>query len=585
MSVKPINVSGKLLSLFGRSRKRQFVGILAAIVALATAEVLSVFSILPFLSLASDPGKISQTPYVSDLSGLFSNERNFLIALAAVVMGVMLFTSVMQVVVLWLQQRFAWSVNREFSERLVTNYLHAPYGYFLSRNTADLKRYVQTEVENAVRSGLIPFLTIVQKSISAGLIVLLLIFQAPGAALLAFLLFGGSYLIVFWYSRRKLKLLSSQISTSDRERYHIVTEAFGSPKLTKLAGLEEFFLGKFRPTITSYCDGQSSAAVYRLIPKYCLEAIAFSAILLFAIYLIAVRDNFSECVPLLGLFAFAGYRLMPSLQAIYGNGAGLKVSWPRIEQVLDELSTVRSPQNQDGCSFSISSECDRAIDLKEIAFQYSSEGSQLFDGLSLTIPVNSVVGFLGSTGVGKTTLVDLILGLLAPTSGQAIVFGHELTTQSQRWWQSQVGYVPQEIYLADSTLAENIAYGDPEPSMSRIKEAASLANVSEFIESLPEKYQTEVGERGVRISGGQKQRIGIARALYRNPKLLVFDEATSSLDTETEGVVMEAIYRLAGNRTIILIAHRLSTLRDCTQVYRMEEGGVLTPLEPQDLLT
>ena len=308
------------------------------------------------------------------------------------------------------------------------------------------------------------------------------------------------------------------------------------------------------------------------MPRFVLEAIAFGGILLIILYILANTGSVNDAIPIISLYAFAGYRLMPAIQVIYLSSTRLKFVGPALDKIINDIKNLKPlnlNQNQGVLNF------NKAIDLKNISYNYPNSQRTSLKNINLSIPNSSRVGIMGQTGCGKTTMVDIILGLLDPEKGTLEVDGQIIKDQNRRSWQRSIGYVPQQIYLSDDTIAANIAFGvDPKDiNKDLVERASKIANLHEFvINELPDQYETSVGERGIRLSGGQRQRIGIARALYHNPKVLILDEATSALDDQTEKVVMEAIHNLDKNITIIIIAHRLSTIKNCDIVYLLEKG-------------
>jgi len=311
-----------------------------------------------------------------------------------------------------------------------------------------------------------------------------------------------------------------------------------------------------------------------------LEVVAFGGIILIAVYLIAVQNNLQQVIPMLGLYAFAGYRLMPALQQAFNGIASARFNIAALDAIHRGLENqVAEPVHTNGRTAENQQEfvlpLNKRLVLDQVSFTYPGAKEAAIQHLSLEIPAHTTVGFVGKTGSGKTTTVDLILGLLRPQEGMISVDGTPLQGDAVRHWQQNIGYVPQHIYLADDTVARNIAFGvaEDEIDLDAVRDAARRAHIADFIESdLPEQWETVVGERGVKLSGGQRQRIGIARALYHNPSVLVFDEATSALDQKTETDVMEAIYELEGNHTILMIAHRLSTVQRADKIVMLERG-------------
>lgn len=383
-----------------------------------------------------------------------------------------------------------------------------------------------------------------------------------------------AYALVFKATRRYLARIGVERVKSNQARFTAVSEAFGASKEVKVGGLEQTFVRRFSEPAETYARHQASAQVIAQLPRFALEAIAFGGMLLVVLYLLAQKGNFANALPIIALYAFAGYRLMPALQQVYSAATQLRFAGPALDALHADLMNLQPESSSVSQGTMVLRE---AIQLDGIEYTYPNASKPALKDLSLMIPAKSTVGLVGSTGSGKTTTVDLILGLLEAQKGTLSVDGQVITQENRRDWQRCLGYVPQQIYLADDTVAANIAFGlqANEIDQSAVEHAAKIANLHEFVvNELPQQYQTTVGERGVRLSGGQRQRIGIARALYHSPQVLILDEATSALDNLTEQAVMEAVYNLGHEITIILIAHRLSTVKDCDAIFLLEKGAL-----------
>jgi ATP-binding cassette subfamily C protein len=356
--------------------------------------------------------------------------------------------------------------------------------------------------------------------------------------------------------------------------------------------VEPYFFQQYASSSGTFARLNVFASVIGQLPYYIMEAVVFGGLLLFVVISLHGGENVATIIPLVSLYAFAGKRMMPALQIIYFSVTQIYYSQAILDKVYQDMiegnllgepilfSSKPTSEEEVAITF------QRELSLKDISFAYADNGKNVIDSLSLDIPKGSVIGFVGATGSGKTTLVDILLGLLIPQSGSILVDDIPLNRSNLHAWQRNIGYVPQEIYLSDDTLRKNIAFGVPDKDIddNRVSRAARMAALDAFVNSLPQRYHTIIGERGVRLSGGQRQRIGLARALYRNPEVLVLDEATSALDGHTEERVLEAIRRASESRTVIMIAHRLNTLKDCDTIYMMEEGRFTASGTYDDLL-
>jgi len=418
-------------------------------------------------------------------------------------------------------------------------------------------------------------MNLVAQSTVALALLILLITVDPMLALNVGVVLGLAYAGIFAFMSGWLKRLGQARIDANKERFTAVSEAFGAAKEVKVGGLEQAYIQRFAKPAEIYAKGRATVDVITQLPRFALEAIAFGGMLLVILYLMAKSGSFASALPIIALYAFAGYRLMPALQQIYGALTRLRFAGPALDALHQDLVSLQAADAQPGRLSPLP--LTQAIRLNHVSYRYPNAPQSVLKDIDLTIPAHSTVGFVGATGSGKTTTVDVILGLLKPQEGALNIDGQPITAANRRQWQRAIGYVPQHIYLADDSVAANIAFGVNAKDIDQeaLERAAKIANLHEFVvNDLPQGYTTTVGERGVRLSGGQRQRIGIARALYHNPQVLILDEATSALDNLTEQAVMEAVNNLGHNITIILIAHRLSTVRQCDQIYLLERGEV-----------
>jgi ATP-binding cassette subfamily C protein len=565
------------------ARERRYLYLLfGAVLVMAGLEVVSVASIMPFLSVAADPASVQENVYLSwafEVFG-FSSTNTFLIALGLGALVALVVSNAFIIFTTWALFHYVWGRNHSLSRRLLRSYLYRPYEYFLTRNSADLGKNILEEVKEVTNSMLLRALKGGAKSIVALAIIGFLFFVDPLVAFMVTLILGVSYAGMYYAVRSRLDRTGVERVESNSKRYQFVSEAFGGIKEVKLQGKEDAFLAQYDAPSKRYAHVQANYRVLQEAPRYILEAVAFGGIILIAVYLIAVQDDIRQVIPMLGLYAFAGYRLMPALQQAFKGIASARFNTAALQALHHDLrrrDSVPSYVSKNGDNNETSGLLtleDRLL-MDNVSFRYPGGKEPAIKNLSLEIKAHSTVGFVGETGSGKTTAVDIILGLLSPQQGKIVVDGTMLRGEDIRRWQQNIGYVPQQIYLADDTVARNIAFGvrKDEIDMDAVLDAAQRAHIFDFVErDLPEQWDTVVGERGVKLSGGQRQRIGIARALYHRPSVLVLDEATSALDQSTEASVMQAIYGLENNHTIIMIAHRLSTVQRADNIVMLERG-------------
>ncbi len=422
-------------------------------------------------------------------------------------------------------------------------------------------------------------------------ILLLVLWVDPWLAISAGVVIGTVYACVFLGIRQLVTRLGRTSKDANRERFRLATEMLNGVKELKILGQVEAYPQRFAKWSAVYAKNQWISAAVSLVPRYAIESLAFGSMVLVVLYLLAARKDFTEVIPLLVLYAFTAYRLLPAFQQLFSSATQIRFNLASLEVVEERLKVLGSAQAReakpgllvkvDPVSF------EREIQLKNIGFAYSTARGPVLDDFTLAIQRNATIALVGSTGSGKTTIVDIILGLLEPQRGSLLVDGRPITSANATAWQKRLGYVPQHIYLADDSLAANIAFGVPpkQVQMDRVWRTAQIAKLHEFaLAELPDGYDTMVGERGVKLSGGQRQRIGIARALYSDPDVLILDEATSALDGITEDAVTDALQVLFHAKTIIMIAHRLGTVKHADRIYLLESGRVTDEGTYEELL-
>jgi ABC-type multidrug transport system fused ATPase/permease subunit len=468
------------------------------------------------------------------------------------------------------------------SHRLLATYLAQPYVFFLNRHSGEMGPRVLAESGQVVQQFLRPAAEFIAACMTTIAIVGLLLWVEPVVAAIAFAVLGGIYGAIYMGTRRLLRRLGKVRVEANRARFRLANESLTGIKDIKLLGREGAYLDRYAGPSIRMAKTMVSVTVLSSVPQFALQAVALGGIILLCLVLIdpaGVESGASlgGLLPVLGVFAFAGQRLMPELSKLYQSLAQIQAGSAAVEALREDLvlhrSVAKLPRAMGGVGG-----LKQSLRLEGVSYSYPNSEQAGMRDVSLTIRAGEKIGIVGSTGAGKTTLADIVLGLLEPGQGKLIVDGADITSENLRTWMQSVGYVPQDIFLTDAPVAENIALGVPpaQIDMDRIRKAARIARIDGFVErELPEGYQTHVGERGVRLSGGQRQRIGIARAMYHDADLIVFDEATSALDNLTEAEVMDAIDALPGDKTVIMIAHRLSTVKRCDRIVVLDKGRVV----------
>ena len=576
---------GQILTLFkGREKKKLFL-LLFGMFLMGIFEVIGVASIAPFIAVVSDPEVIQDNYYLSSIYLYFDfeSENSFLSVLGLLAIVLVLFSNCISALINWKIISFSRNQAHLVAYRLLKNYLSQPYVFYLNKNTSNLAKNILSEVDRTINGVVLPGLLALSRLAIAFFIVAFLLYLSPFLALISIVVLGGVYSFIFIVIRKKLNSFGVSASKSEADRYKAAGEAMSGIKELKLHNTEEVFLERFETPSKKRAILMSYSQLSSILPRYLLDAIAFGAILSLMTFMVYVGKTSGEIIPIVTIFALAGYRLMPALQQIYASLTQLKFNFPALNILVDDLAVIGNDitfikdNNQDFKFL-------KQININNLTFNYPGEEKTILNNINLTIKLNKTIGLVGATGSGKTTLIDILLGLLYSTSGEILVDGKKLTSKNIKYWQKNIGYVPQVIYLIDDTIEANIAFGEKIIDFEKVKRASIIAEIDGFIQALPERYNTMVGERGVRLSGGQRQRIGIARALYHDPDVLVFDEATSSLDNETESIIMNSITNISHKKTIIMIAHRLTSLMGCDVIYSMNSGSIVNSGTYQQLL-
>tara|TARA_X000000950_G_scaffold50596_1_gene59567 strand:- start:9623 stop:11416 length:1794 start_codon:yes stop_codon:yes gene_type:complete len=581
----------KILDLLSPSEQRRLYILLFLILMMAFIEMLGVASILPFMAVLANPEIIDSNlvlKYFFEKSTLFGVDtiEKFLFFLGLLVFIFLITSLFLKALTTYVQLRF--TLIREYSvgKKLIEHYLNQPYVWFLNKHSADLGKSILSEVNQVINGVMVPTMNLIAQSSVAFAILILLFFTDPYLAFTIGIILIGSYGIIYFFMKKFINKIGHERLQANSARFTAVSEAFNANKEVKLLGLEQTYIERFSKPAKIYAVNQATAQVIAQLPRFLLEAIAFGGMILIILLLMNRGSNFITIIPVLSLYAFAGYRLIPALQQIYNASTSLRFSNPSINYLHNEFKNFKLSKKFQNEIKNLTIE--KEIKLDNVSFDYPGSKISAVKDITLSIPVFKKIGIVGKTGSGKSTMIDIILGLISPLKGKLIVDNKEINESNMQSWQKIIGYVPQQIYLSDSTIKENIAFGVDKNKINQanIEKAAKLARLHDFVvNDLPEKYNTSIGERGVRLSGGQRQRIGIARALYNNPQVLILDEATSALDNITEKFIMESINNLKQKMTIILIAHRLTTVKNCDKIFLLQNGKLKAEDTYKNLLT
>ena len=504
----------------------------------------------------------------------FLNPNNFLIFAGLFALFLMLLSLSVKAIHAYVHFRYALYWEASISTRLISKYLRQPYPWFLKKNSADLAKSVLSEVNQVVFGCILSIIYIVSNSLAVLGIIIFLLFIDPYIILLVTSIMSLIFFIIFQFTKKYLSAIGKERIVANEERFISVSEAFGAIKVIKIGALEKIYLARFRNAAKIFADNNAVSQIIGQLPRYLLEACGFGGIIIMLIVLISTKKEISSVLPIIALYVLSAYRLLPAIQSVYSSVTQLRFVQPALDELyFDMIEPITENRILKLLPKMLVKE---KIFFSNVYFNYDAN-VPILSNINIDIKVNSSVGIIGATGSGKTTLIDILLGLLTPTEGTIYVDNKILNYENIHKWQKNIGYVPQNIYLSDGTIAENIAFGVPfsEIDQKALFKAAKIANIHNFITNdLTNGYSTIVGERGIRLSGGERQRIGIARALYSSPKVLILDEATSALDSVTEARVMCAMNELVEKITTITIAHRLSTVRNCDIIYLLEKGVV-----------
>ncbi|WP_201555157.1 ABC transporter ATP-binding protein [Psychrobacter sp. 72-O-c] len=571
----------QLFSLLSAQQVRQFYILQVLVVVMAFTELLGIASIAPFMALVGDISILEKSNIFAELyqlSGL-TNPMDFVFYTGLLVLVALTISTIVSMYTTWKLSLYGASVGIEIADRLYAYYMREDWQFHASGSSAQLTKQVSTEAMR-ITSGIIqPLMRMNAKVVLAVLIAVSIIIYNPVIAIVGLFIFALAYFSLYKLVRKKLVSNGQKISQVSTDRFRLMNEGFGGIKDVLLLNRSYDFVKRFEESGTIYARALGLNAGISQVPRYFMELIAFGSMIGLVLLLIKWHDgNLGAVLPILAVYALAAFKLLPALQQIYSSVAQIKGSLAAFEAVKGDLeSSVDSQKSITKETLSIRTELKQQITLSDIQFSYPGKSRPAVNGVTMTIPVNSVVGLVGSSGSGKSTLIDLLLGLLTPQSGHLYMDDTCITAENKRAWQNTLGFVPQSIFLSEGSIAENIAFGLPaaDIDIKQVNKTLKLAHLTELVEELPNGVSTKVGERGVQLSGGQRQRIGIARALYHEADVLVFDEATSALDGITEKIVMDAIHEFSGQKTIIMIAHRLKTVQKCDVIYLMAHGKIV----------
>ena len=569
-----MHILSKFYNFFTINERKNSIFILGLVIISSLLDAAGVASIFPFMGVLANPSLVDNNLFLNFLykNFKFTNKKDFLFFLGILFTVLFLLILIFKAFCGYLQLRFISKREFTIGKTLLNSYLKQPFVWYLNKNTTQLSKNIINEVNQVIINSLNAIIIIIAQSFVVFVITIVLFFVDYKLAILTVSFLLTLYLIIYFFTKPRLKRISEKRLHENEKRFSVISEVFGAIKEVKLYGLEEKYINEFSYHANNYADYHSAKESIANIPRYAFEGIAFSGIMFVLLYLMK-GANILSALPIVSLYAFAGYRLMPALQQIYVSITNIKYVSPSLNIIYNEFVNLQKINNEvKNSDINLSFE---EVKFSNISFKYPETEKYILSRINFEIKKFQIIGFVGTTGSGKTTLIDILLGLLNPEEGELLVNGSIVTNLNRRSWQNILGYVPQQIYIVDSTIAENIAFGLKlvDIDYHKLEHVCKIANIYDFItEELPLGFKTKVGERGIKLSGGQRQRIGIARALYNDPQVLIFDEATNALDNLTEQLVIDAISKLKNNITIIMIAHRLNTIKNCDNIFLLDNG-------------
>lgn len=585
-----LKIIRQLFSLLSPEQVRQFYILQVLVVVMAFTELLGIASIAPFMTLVGDISILEKSNVFAELYQLsgITDPIDFVFYTGLLVLVALSVSTLVSMFTIWKLSLYAARVGTEIADRLYAYYMQEDWQFHASGSSAQLTKQVSTEAMRVTNGIVQPLMQMNAKVVLATLISVSILIYNPIIAITGLFIFALAYFLLYKLVRKKLVSNGQVISQVSTERFRLMNEGFGGIKDVLLLNRSQDFVKRFEESGKVFARALGLNSGISQVPRYFMELIAFGTIIGLVLLLIKLHEgNLGTVLPILAVYALAAFKLLPALQQIYSSIAQIKGNLAAFESVKGDLErSVSSHKFITKEALPIRTELKQQITLSDIKFNYPGKSRPAVNGVTMTIPVNSVVGLVGSSGSGKSTLIDLLLGLLMPQSGHIYVDDTCITSENKRAWQDTLGFVPQSIFLSEGTIAENIAFGLPvaDIDLKQVNKALKLASLTELVAQLPDGVNTKVGERGVQLSGGQRQRIGIARALYHEADVLVFDEATSALDGITEKVIMDAIHDFSGQKTIIMIAHRLKTVQKCDIIYLMDQGKIVDQGTYQELV-
>ena len=552
-------------------------------------QVFGVSSILPLISVISDPRNVDRMGIVSEILDVLgaTDIESAMVWLTMLAFAALVVSNILSAITSWFSFRFVWSVQSRLSTDVLARYMEHPYEHLLQRNPSEAEKNILSEVHVFTNGVMLPLLRFLSSGTVVVIIGIFLVVYNPLFALMATAVLGLGYLLTFSVLRRRIANAGERRVVANQARFQKASEAIAATKEAQILGRTSEFVSRYSVPAQRFATVTSLQQILAETPRYAIEVLAFGSVLLISMFVAYTSDDVSEIGAIAGIYAVAGYRLMPNMQRMYNAWSQIRFNRVVVKILFDDHQYgVAGTETYEQESKKIDA-LSGSIEIRDLKYRYPAAEEDVIDGINIDIGRGQTVCFVGETGSGKTTLAELILGMLPASSGGIFIDGTELSTTNARSWQDQIGYVPQDVYLIDDSIEANIAFGIPagERDIARIRDAAQIARIDNFVETqLPYGYKTVIGDRGVRLSGGQRQRLGIARALYHEPSVLLLDEATSNLDRETEESLQQAIEAISGDLTVLVVAHRLLATRSSDMIYVLDNGRIINKGKYNDVV-
>lgn len=555
----------RVWGILEKNDKKKLIIVLFLTIIMAFIDMLGVLSIVPFLTTIASTEMMSQNPILVALKGILGadNYKDFVIKLGSLTIFIVMFSTCLKIFNKYYINRFSNLQRHYLSTRLLKKYLSQNYIFFVKNKSSNLTKNILSEVDQIVNGIINPILSIISYTLILVFIGSLVFFYEPIVALISLFFLFISYFILYKTLNKKIKNMGEENRLINQQKYKLCHEVLLGIKDVKINGLAKKYIHNYNYNSRAYAENLAKNSMYSSIPQNLIELVGYIGLIVLSISLVIILNDIEKILPILGLYGFAAYRMLPAAQNIYKAFSQLNFTSNVFGKISEDFDLLENNHNIKRKNIDFYNH----IEFKNIYYSYDSKNI-IFNNFNMVVKKNTFIGVVGKSGCGKSTFLDLISGLLFPDSGEILVDGVELNSVNIDFWRQKIGYVPQNVYLFDSSIAENIAFSsDNDIDMNLVISAAKKANIDSFIvNELEDGYQTKVGEQGVRLSGGQRQRIGIARALYKNPELILMDEATSALDNETASIITQNLKELSFDKTVIIIAHRKEALIYCDEI-------------------